>query len=154
MYFEILENIISICRGKKRPKSRCWFYQLASWAAEDTGRRGGGGVNTKTTSREGMLVSCWANPSLEERRNCGEQKERGRRGGDGDGGSRVRARDGKASLRKILFPFTGCALIFTCFSSIARGCSRLTPVVQLVSVQWSRHSELMRQLSCSGGEVL
>lgn len=56
--------------------------------------------------------------------------------------------------KKILFPFTGFSLTFTCFLSMALGCSLFSLVVQLVSVQLSRHLELMRQLYCLRGEVL
>lgn len=49
-------------------------FRVGRRAAEDTGRSGN--VKTKTTSREGMLVSCWANPSWKKGENVESERER------------------------------------------------------------------------------
>lgn len=43
-------------------------------AAKDTGRSGN--AETKTTSREGMLMSCWANPSWKKGENVESEGKR------------------------------------------------------------------------------
>lgn len=53
------------------------FFFFCGWtpkAAEDTGRSGN--VKTKTTSREGMPVSCWANPSWKKGENVESEGKR------------------------------------------------------------------------------
>lgn len=109
-------------------------------AAEDTGRSGN--VKTKTTSREGMLVSCWANPSWKKGENVeskGKREEtiRWQRKVPGFG---QRWKKGLLERRKkkILFPFTSSSLTFTCFLSMDLGRSPFfTPVVRLLSVQFT-----------------
>lgn len=137
---------------ERKKKKQLNFFWVGRRAAEDTGRSGN--VKTKTTSREGMLVSCWANPSWKKGENVeseGKREEiiRWQRKVPGFGQKWKGLPE-----KKILFPFTGSSLTFTCFLSMALGCSLFSLVVRLVSVQLSRRLELMRQLYCLRGEVL
>lgn len=60
--------------GKKKKYGTIGFHGWTRDAAEEIGRSGN--AKTKTTSREGMLVSCWANPGWKKGENVESEGER------------------------------------------------------------------------------
>lgn len=79
-------------------------------------------------SRQRLPVEkeCWCPAGLilaGRKEKMWKARERGRRRKDGKGRSQGLGRNGKGCLRKILFPFTSFPLTFTCFLSMALGCS-------------------------------